>query len=32
MRENIEIHMKHSKLNLKNVADYDTDWMFSIVI
>ena len=32
MREDIEIHMKNSKINPKSVADYDIDWMVSIVI
>ena len=32
MREDIEIHMKNSKINLKNVADKAIDQMVSIVI
>ena len=32
MREDIQIYMNNSKINLKNIADYDTDWIFFMAI
>ena len=32
MREDIQIHINNSKINLKNIADYDTDRIFSMAI